>query len=83
MKQIQYFMDVSKEARIISHTLWLEDGEEKGKLTFSKRDTPNDIWEPQITMKSTDSEDVMISEIETDYFLAPLGFTVKEVIENS
>lgn len=83
MKQVQYFMDVPRELRVVSHTLWIKNGEEKGKLTFSKRDTPGDVWEPQITMRNTDSEDVMISEIEADYFLAPLGFKVKEVIENS
>lgn len=83
MKQIQYFMTEDKTNRIVSHTLWLEDGEEKGELTFSKRVTPDDIWEPQISMKSVDSEIVMVSEAEVDSILAPLGFTFKEVIENS
>lgn len=82
MKQIQYFMTEDKTNRIVSYTLWLENDEETGKLTFSKRDTPDGVWEPPVTLKSAiDKAPLCVNEAHADLVLIPQGFTHKEVIE--
>ncbi len=79
-KQIQYFRTEDKYNRTTSYTLWLEEGEEKGKVTYSERSSPDDIWGPSVTMRSADGEPVKISEKAADWIIEPQGFTVKEVI---
>lgn len=78
-KQIQYFMTEDKNQRIVNYTLWLEEGEERGKLTFSKRATPDDVWEPPTEMFLHASGPLPISEQDADRILQVEGFTVKEV----
>jgi hypothetical protein len=80
-KQIQYFMTEDKTQRIVGYTLWLEEGEERGKLTFSKQATRDDVWEPPTTITGNGNWPTSLSEKDADWALELQGFTIKEVIE--